>query len=191
MEFIHSITHSESSDTLTMCQLLCKTLDSREKGEAAREPQSPTLLHLPGPVILSWQSRSSGFLTIVSCSEHGHRHPASFAALKAVDISFYAGIDTYSPPPSRDLAKTTDSWVAERKHTKTSSPLESNGQAYAGCSPFAPPSQGPMGCLDRAHLCAGFLLGVASRRHQQGIGGKEGGQALSPPLPVLGPIFQR
>ena len=105
MEFIHSVTLSKSSDALTTCQLLGKTLDDRQKGEASWGHQPSMVLRLPGPVILSWRSRKNGFQTLPSFGGCGHRHPPSSAALKAADVSFNAGTElrlTPSPGPGRE-----------------------------------------------------------------------------------------
>lgn len=97
IEFIHSVTHSKSFDALTTYQLLGKTLDDREKGEASWGRQPSTVLRLPGPVILSWRS---GFQTVPSFGGCGHRQTASSAALKAADVSFY-GVTGMQLTPSQ------------------------------------------------------------------------------------------
>ena len=105
MEFIHSVTRSKSSDALTTCQLMGKTLDDREKGEASWGHQPSMVLRLPGPVILNWRSGNYGFQTVPSFGGYGHRHPASSAALKAADVSFYGGTGmqlTPSQAPGRE-----------------------------------------------------------------------------------------
>lgn len=166
MEFIHSVTRSKSSDALTTCQLLGRTLDDRQKGEASWGHQPSTVLRLPGPVILSWRSGKNGFQTVPSFGGCGHRHPPSSAALKAADVSFNAGTElrlTPSPGPGRETGF-VGCREEEQKDT-CSRPLASwNLTASPVCwSPLAPPSPDPLGCFDGAPWWPGFLSGCGQR----------------------------